>query len=377
MKTIKPILLLTFLICFFASVTVYANFFLFDAKELKITIKDIKDDISEIDLLISDDSLNFNEVYDQNNFDYENYKVSGCYASSIYESVDPYSKEDYIINENYDKTKYYVDISFSYRYTYKYGENQKAYSDTSYKPRDFNELRKEIMLFDDEKKYDFSNIKCERIVYYSAKRLTKIKNIEIDNIKNGIFTYSITDFSDIKNLEFPGYEYALGFKNTSGEYKVILCGHNKIYEDFFHDSSNDIIKKVVIDYNSSKVLFDYTDIINFDIIVYVISAIVITIIVELIVALIMKIKAMKTIIITNIITQFILHVVTILVLYFLGYMPYLLCIISEIVIVLVEFLIYKSRLKKYPKLKLFLYSFIANLFSFGLSVFIELLKANA
>jgi hypothetical protein len=373
MKTIKPILLLTFLICFFASVTVYANFFLFDAKQLNITIKNIKDDISEIELLTYDNSFSFYDVYDKNNFDYENSEVTGYFAT-IKDSVDPYSKEDYIINENYDKTKYYVDISICYEYTYQHGENVEVSESTSYKPRNLNELRKELK----EYKNDFSNLKCERVVFYSAKRLTKIKNIGIDNIKKGIFTYSITDFSDFKDLEFPDYGYAIRFVNKSGESKIILCGHNKLNDDFFHDSSSDyIVKKIVVDYNSLKVLSDDSDIINnlynaSGIFVYAATAIITTLIIELIVALIMKIKAMKTIIITNLITQIILHIFTILVLYLLGYLPLLVCILAEIFIVLIEFLIYKSRLKEYSKLKLFLYSFIANFCSFGLSVLIEL-----
>lgn len=188
--------------------------------------------------------------------------------------------------------------------------------------------------------------------------------------------------------------FALRFENERGEFKTLKIGSNMMYQDSHKKDTPDeskLEKNIVLDYSTNERISDnsyISDSTNLDIldfsyntitfnILYVILAMVITIISELFIAKIMNINSTRVIIIVNIITQLLLHAFTYIVIpiiysKILYYITEIIIAI-EILIVLIEFIVYSIKIKEQSAKKLFFYSFIANLTSFGFSVLVQLI----
>ena len=249
---------------------------------------------------------------------------------------------------------------------------------------------------EDIKKLKKGQFTCTRTVYYSAKRLIEIEEIPVTEIKNGVLNYSISDFSELKKYLDVDLNagFALRFENERGEFKTLKIGSNMMYQDSHKKDTPDeskLEKNIVLDYSTNERISDnsyISDSTNLDIldfnyntitfnILYIILAMVITIISELFIAKIMNINSTRVIIIVNIITQLLLHAFTYIVIpiiysKILYYITEIIIAI-EILIVLIEFIVYSIKIKEQSAKKLFFYSFIANLTSFGFSVLVQLI----
>lgn len=103
---------------------------------------------------------------------------------------------------------------------------------------------------------------------------------------------------------------------------------------------------------------------------YAFIAIIFTIIVELLIAWLMKFKHYKLVIFTNLVTQIFLQIVTII-LYsdpFISLSSFI--FIVEIIIMIMEYKIYANKIEDISKKKIFLYTFVANLITYALPLFI-------
>lgn len=93
---------------------------------------------------------------------------------------------------------------------------------------------------------------------------------------------------------------------------------------------------------------------------YAIFAIVFTIVVELLIAWITRFKNYKLVFFTNLITQLFLQYVT-LNLYSNPFIDLtVIIIILEVIILIMEYKIYENKIEDISKMKIFLFSFIAN-----------------
>ena len=368
----------------------YANYAMFDVNELKITIKNITDKIYKIQLLQYGQEVNFKEVYGEN-FDYDNFKMNEEFNTAYLDTiVDPFKKEDYIKNHNYNKDKYIVIIE--YRYAYKFSKKSKYIEyEFSSKFNNINELKKSIKNEEYssclrnisnkssiEKLISESNLSCRRTISYSILKLNALKNISIYEIKDNKLDFSIKDFKSLEDIAKihsehgnGGYGYAVRFFCDGGICKTIICGNNIIMQDSY-DKTRPTIKNVEFDYQTQGIIYNTSNESNIiQIIIKVLIAILITLTIELIVAIIMKIKSYKIITITNIITQLMLHVLTLLGCAILFEIPLYIYLILEIAIVFAEYKIYSIKIKEYSQRYLLLYAVLANICSFGLSLLLR------
>lgn len=392
MKLLKKSLLLLLAYIFIFCSTIYANYSLFRAKEFNITIKNITDEISKIQLLQYGEKINFKDVYGTN-FDYDGFGIgeyelkNTAYMNTM---VNPFEKEDYIENQDYNKELYMVDIKYSYEYKFSKGSDDDEISvsyEFSSKFNNFDELKQaiknkeygsygsrgmiDIEYSNIEKFINSSTLTCERTISYHIEKLTILKEISTNEIKNNQLKVSITDFESIHyddgTIDY--YEYAIRFFQNDKDYVTITCGSNLITQDS-HIQTTPTTKDVEFDYQTGDEIQSISNKIIKNIL-RIIFAIFITLAIELFIAFIMKIRKYKTITIVNIVSQLVLHLLTFLGFGLFSSIPLPIYFILEIAIVFIEYVVYSEKIKEYDKKLLFLYSFLANLCSFGLSLLLN------
>jgi len=389
-KWIIRLLCLIFVLC---PCVVSANFMIISATEMDIEITNINDEIKSIWLVVYDEYADVKEAYKDSDLDFSNARFlpSGGYSvpekydhCAIYDSkVDPYSKEDYVFNNKYNKKNYYVDQDFSYDYEI---EDGFSFGDgTIGKFKSKEDLlnygtRHGSSLFTDEdiQKIKEDKITCKRSVFYCAFRLIEVKELNDYKIENNTLKYSISDFTKLSEIRSNDMNagYAFRFETTDGNYKTIRLGTNDLhYDSGGKRPTGQLVKKVNVDYVSGKSINDSPSYLGdelFNVFVHIIIALLITVSVELLVAKFMNIKSYVLIGIVNVLTQFGLHLFTYAIIPILfnslaTLMP-IVIIIAEALIVLIEYLLYKLFIKDQKSAKLLTYSLSANFISFGISV---------
>lgn len=166
----------------------------------------------------------------------------------------------------------------------------------------------------------------------------------------------------------PSHSHRFSYFGTPETYKVVIInnvtGETRI-TDVIH--REDFSSHITIDVNTMNVISKSNNADQIFNIKIISIALIVTIIIEIIIALIMKIKNIKIIFIVNLITNIILQLV-------LMYMPvpYISTFtIMEILIVIVEYLMYRKFLKDVSKNKIIIYTLIANIASALLTFIIK------
>ena len=383
-RLILNIVIITCAIMILFPSIVNANVMLFSATKMNIKVENINEKINNIWLAIYDENCNVTDAYKNSKMNFS--KASFLYEGDQYKycaifekNVEPFSDEDYVFNDDYDKKNYIVNQNISYYYNYD-GVSYMNGDKGKYKNAE-ELLNGEFFKYESEKNKNEirkGNITCTRHVYYEANRLIEIKEIPVNQIQDGALSISISDFSELKKYREEDNDagFALRFETEKGEYKTFKLGSNDIINGKKIDATK-LEKNITIDYSAKEIDTDYNNFIlsPSDIaknILCVLCAIIVTILVELAVAKIMKINATKVIIVVNLITQILLHAFTYIVIPVIFntivFNIFSTVIILEILIVLIEFVIYKMKIKDQSYKKLLAYSFIANLVSFGISV---------
>ncbi len=389
-KWIIRLFCLIFVLC---PCVVSANFMIISATEMDIEITNINDDIKSIWLVVYDEYADVKEAYEDSDLDFSDARFlpSGGHSvpeeydqCAIYHSkVDPYSKEDYVFNNKYNKKNYYIDQHFSYDYEIDEGFGFGDGTIGKFKSKE--DLLNYgtghgISFFTDEdiQKIKEDKISCNRSVFYCAYRLIEVKELNDYKIENNTLKYSISDFTKLSEIRNNDHNagYAFRFETTDGNYKTIRLGTNDLhYDSGGKRPTGELIKKVKVDYSSGEninnsPIENINEAANFGIHIFI--ALIITIAVELFVAKLMNIKSYLIIGIVNLFTQIVLHVFTFAIIPVLfnsiaALMP-LIIIVAEALIVLIEYLLYKLFIKNQTGSKLFTYSLSANFISFGISV---------
>ncbi len=373
---------------------VKANFAVFRAEKVNVKVENIDENIKDIWLVTYTDKASIEDAYKDSDLDFTNAsyldtKIDGNnvnYCAIFKDEVEPFTKEDeYVYNDNYDKENYFIKNEKSYEYDL---PNGNGFGDgIKGKYTDPEELIKDGFEYENEKTKNAirrGEITCTRSIFYCANKLNEVEQIPVSNIKDGVLNLTLSDFSKIEKYEMTGY--ALRFEKENGEYVSIVIGDNGIFVDSIDKDkydSNNMIKNIVIDYNKKSIVsFSddkeehriYTENVNNGYLLIVIIAIIVTLVTEIIIALIMKIKSIKVIAIVNIVTQLLLHAYTFFIIPLISGLSYLtLILIAEVIIVLLEFLIYKKLINIVSSKKLFLYSLIANAVSFGISYIVSII----
>ena len=155
------------------------------------------------------------------------------------------------------------------------------------------------------------------------------------------------------NKEFKNH---FGYFGTPIRYKIVIInndtGETKITEEIVRKDFNSV---VTVDYETMKVVSNNKDLLKTIIIVAL--SLIFTIIIEIGVAILFKIKRYVAIGITNLATNVALQTALLLLInhYFQVF------IIGEILVVLIELLVYQLLFKDLRKKKILLYTLVANL----------------
>ncbi len=383
-----------FIVLLLISTNVYANYAIIETKKIEVNITGIYDKIDKIELFSYGDNIDFKEVFN-NTFPTDGFDMQFSNSAIRHDDVDPFSKEDYVENTNYDNKKYKVTVTKSYSYKFEHKDEDteieytfdKKYSDTK-------ALKEAIMskkygsygstnILIDEDNYsnelvnylDSATITCDRTISYKVLKYDLVKEISPELIKDNELKFDITDFTSLANNNHPEDSgFMLRFYHNGSEYPLDFdIGNNLIIQDS-HLKTRPTVRKVGIEYshNYTGEVQHYND--DKNMIIKVLTAIIITIFVETIIAIIMKINKYEVIIPVNIITQLLLHSVTIILMIVMENIPLYFYFIAEPLIVLIEYLLYSFLIKDIPKKKLCIYSLIANIASFGLSLLTLLIK---
>lgn len=158
------------------------------------------------------------------------------------------------------------------------------------------------------------------------------------------------------------YNHYFNYFGTPTTYKVLILFNNGETRVTDVINRTDLQSEITIDVNTMEVNTKINTKMNINANIksnlkYIVFPLLITVIVEVIIAVFMKIKNMKVIISTNIITNILLQ----LLLMDIPQSYIAIFIISEILIFITEYLIYKRFLKDISKTKIISYTLIANL----------------
>ncbi len=208
-------------------------------KKLDSTIININEPIKSIWLVKEDEeNVDVKEAYDDGVVS-EDIKNSLKYMASIKEEVDPFSEEDYVFNDSFDKKNYvvYYDIVYDY-----YVGQDRFHA--------YEKLRNKEELYS---KYgnseDIDTITCEREVTWIARKLTEVREIPVSEIIDGKLNIVLTDFS---GLEKPSWDsgrgdkgYSIRFEKENGEYLTFSLNTSNVIEG---TGTTDGERKEIIDY---------------------------------------------------------------------------------------------------------------------------------
>lgn len=373
----------------------FANFALIHPDNYNIRISNIDEEITKIELLAVSD-VNPSEV-----FEYESVKEYGYYY--IYEDMNHASKihiwnEDDIVYDNDRKTRGHLKSDDS-EYVYVNERELRVYDLTEYDENKYVILRfKEDPYYNGLNEIYYYNTYCDsNREFFFIRKINKVINIESFKLRNDSFELEIKDIERYNidyNLHSP--EFCIRLYNNNGDYKDVFVGDNE------YSSSSHLhkIKRIsrTFDYETGKQLSGGESAsfsMNLIYIVFNIGiALLLTIIVEISVADKMKIFNHKTIIIVNTLTQLLLHSLVFIPQILVGNSIVSLMVtkinsvvkliaghettgiivvlipvtILELLIVFIEFVAYRIFIKNESKKKLFKYAFLANLYSYILSI---------
>ena len=237
----------------------------------------------------------------------------------------------------------------------------------------------------DYKEYkDYSNINYNGNGEQYSKTYNDLKNITIDELKqlydidyDGWISESTRWdeyllFADCKGND--KHQHVFSYLGTPEHYKVVIInndtGKTKVTDEIHRKDFN---SKIIIDYETMKVknvsLFDTNNIKN------VLMTLFITIAVELIIVLLFVLKKYtKLIVITNIVTNLSLQFFQTIISILLGgssYSSYAMVLLGlEVVVFVVEYIIYKKYMKDRNSNIIIPYVILANLVSLLSTVFI-------
>ncbi len=394
---IIPIVLAVLLFC---NSLVYANYAVFYSDRLDISIININDKISRIELLSVDDCVP-SEI-----FDYEIVKKYGYYYEKYNGIEIPIWDENDIVKDEKKLFGRYFKGNKD-RTVYGSEEEVRLYKISKYDKSKFilTKLEKENL------GYAMNGINYSK--YYASDKslfsLVKIKTTnEIKNFKisNRTFELSIKDLklygrkdNDYKSKEYIPNFY-LRFYKENGDFKDIAIGDNS-YQTTDYGAISTLSKAFDYQTGTQTTIQENSKFLGQPITLVMETgiAMLLTIIIELLVAKKMRISQYNTIIKVNIFTQILFHLVFLIPQTYLGislvtyiemvlYNPvrniigfmwaaivtmFLSVAIIELIIVIIEFLLYKKSIKEEPKKRLIKYAFLSNLASFVLSIVIFIL----
>lgn len=131
------------------------------------------------------------------------------------------------------------------------------------------------------------------------------------------------------------------------------------------------------DVNNSSVIQLLYNALHLRTLLNIILCIVFTIVIELLISKFFKINNKKIILKVNLLTQVFLHIITLIILvtHSLFYSQYIeILVVLEIIIMLVEFLLYKKNIKDISAKRLIVFSIIANICSFLVTPIINIIS---
>lgn len=267
----KVFFCLTIIITMLFNMTfVNANYISYSAPLMHVEVNNIEDKIKSIALVIYDENCNVEDAYRGSGLDFSNANFLEASSNNEYEYcatfkdlVDPFKKEDYVFNNNYNKKDYMVSTSFSY--TYRTGAGGFGTHEKYKNVDDFIKNSDYFTIYEDwdESLIDFveeeikevrdNPITCERTIFYSANRLVEVKDIEISEIKNNKLILNIDDFSELNKYRQDDYNagFAIRFENQKGEYTTIPIGSNEMFQDSYSQvniKTQNLKKNVIVDY---------------------------------------------------------------------------------------------------------------------------------
>lgn len=167
-------------------------------------------------------------------------------------------------------------------------------------------------------------------------------------------------YYNITGLGIP-YAFNLVLQYESGEVVVSDLGTNdKFYGLVLFDAESGSVKNITA-LDKEYYMFYYKTIID------ILLCVVVTLVVEILISLPFRIKPLKVLVLANIATQILLHTVIFTTYHIFSLLFIFVFLICEIMIWVIEYLIYKKFAKSLSGKSIGLYVFIANLVSMLLS----------
>lgn len=384
--SIKRIIFLIFFIIIIFSTKVLGNFAFFYADNFNVSIKNIDEKIRKIEIIrvgccIPSEIFKYDivkeygtYVVDEGEIEFPIFNKSEITTDKENENIKYYKgydvwdeteKEIRLYNiTNYDKNKY-IFMNENDLYFYEIGGYANYYFDTNLQI--FTLLKIKTIAEIKEYKIDNNELKFS---------INGLKEYNMQNADNILFLRFYTEKNDTKDI----YIGDTGYSSSSHIDNVLTLSDTYDYKTGKCIDSNEL----------SIYIFDGI----IKLIIKIGFAILFTIIIELLVAKKMKIKEYSTIIKVNFLTQLLFHLIYIIPQTIIGYslvdliinifyelitLTYyvreiIAIIVIEIPIVILEYRIYKKYIKDEDKGKLFLYSLLANVASFGFSIILFIIS---
>ena len=227
----KVLGLIILVVCVFS--VAYANFIMYEINKLDITVNNIEEPMKSIWLVIEDSDCDIQKVYENSGLDFSNvnnlsntqYDIESDNKNNAYfqDEVEPFTEEDYVFNDNYDKKNYHVYFSIYYSYDVDDGLGNGIGLGMGKKCKNIDEVFADD--WDAEYKKYQDTLTCSRSVEYTAYKLIEKEEIPTSEIIDGTLKLSIDDFSDLKDSK---KSFSLRFENMDGEFIIVPLGSNII-----------------------------------------------------------------------------------------------------------------------------------------------------
>ena len=238
MKKVLGIIILV--ICIFS--ISYANFIMYEINKLDVTINNIDEPIKSIWLVIEDSDCDIQKVYENSELDFSKanilsntqYDIESDNKNNAYfeEGVEPFTEEDYVFNDNYDKENYHVYFSIYYSYDIEDELGNSIGFGMGRKCKNMDEVLANTLDNEYEKYQD--TLTCSRSVEYTAYKLIEKEEIPVSEIVDGTLKVSIDDFSELKDNK---NAFSLRFEKADGEFIIVPLGSNKMHRS--HEEAPD------------------------------------------------------------------------------------------------------------------------------------------
>ncbi len=208
---------------------------------------------------------------------------------------------------------------------------------------------------DPDRMYEYTNGDIRAYLYKDPSYITTIKCKDYFDMKIDTFGYY-----NVNGWGIP-YAFNLVLQYESGEVVVSDLGTNDKFNGMvLYDVESGSVENITMLDKEFYMLYYQT-------ILYMLLCVAITLVVEILISLLFKIRPFKVLILTNIATQILLHTAILTTYRFLSYFIIIALFIYEIIIWVIEYIVYKKFAKSLSGKSIGRYVFIANLVSMILS----------